>query len=359
MPATFHGSDLEKIVKAYGIAKEDLVSFSANVNPLGLPDSLLSHIKNHAEVVGAYPDRDYTVLKRAISDYTGADVDSIIVGSGATELISTSIEALSPKNVLVVGPTYSEYARKLKEKNAHIDIFHLEESEDFVFNTEGFCKAVKGHDLIMICNPNNPTATSLEADVISMICRVAAREGAFVFMDETYVEFTGDMEKYSGIKATAKHKNIAIIRGTSKFFACPGLRLGYMICTDRDHIKTMRKFMDPWSVNSLAATATGMFYDRDFMERTVSYIRKEMDKLRAALGSLPFYVYDSKVNFLLLRIEKEGVTSGEIFDYCVKRGMMIRDCSSFETLGDRHIRICVGQSEYNDKLISTLNNFFG
>lgn len=107
----FHGSDLEKIEQIYGIKKEEITSFSANVNPLGISPLLRKTLADHIDAISTYPDREYTSLRRCLSAYTGASPDHIIVGNGSTELISLFIQITHPKKALILGPTYSEYER--------------------------------------------------------------------------------------------------------------------------------------------------------------------------------------------------------------------------------------------------------
>ena len=109
----FHGSDLEKIEQIYGIKKEEITSFSANVNPLGISPLLRKTLADHIDAISTYPDREYTSLRRCLSAYTGASPDHIIVGNGSTELISLFIQITHPKKALILGPTYSEYEREI------------------------------------------------------------------------------------------------------------------------------------------------------------------------------------------------------------------------------------------------------
>ena len=96
----FHGSDLEKIEEIYHIKKEDITSFSANVNPLGISPMLRDTLSKHVDAISTYPDRDYTKLRKSICDYTGAEFDNIIVGNGSTELISLFIQTTQPQKAL-------------------------------------------------------------------------------------------------------------------------------------------------------------------------------------------------------------------------------------------------------------------
>ena len=117
----FHGSDLEKIEKIYHIKKEDIISFAANVNPLGVSPLLKRTLADKIDVITSYPDRQYTSLRQSIAGYCSCDADDILVGNGCTELISLFIQITAPKKTLLLGPTYSEYERDLKLEGSEID----------------------------------------------------------------------------------------------------------------------------------------------------------------------------------------------------------------------------------------------
>ena len=94
MPQTrsaFHGSDIEQIEKYYGIPKESIVKFGANVNPLGLSDAVRDALAEHLDIITSYPDREYKALRKAIAQYCGTDMDYVVTGNGSTELISLLI----------------------------------------------------------------------------------------------------------------------------------------------------------------------------------------------------------------------------------------------------------------------------
>ena len=134
----FHGSDLEKIEQVYGIKKEEIISFSANVNPLGISYRLKKELINHIDAITTYPDREYTSLRTAIASYVHDDFHHIIVGNGSTELISLVIQCIHPKSALLLGPTYSEYAHELRLSGSTFRYFNLKEENDFTFVENDF-----------------------------------------------------------------------------------------------------------------------------------------------------------------------------------------------------------------------------
>ena len=353
----FHGSDLEKIEQVYGINKEDIISFSANVNPLGVSFLLKETLANKIDAITTYPDREYTSLRQSISSYVNADMNHIIVGNGSTELISLFIQIQKPKKALLIGPTYSEYEREITLNGGRITYYRLEEEHDFVIDVNDF-KANLGSDtdLLIICNPNNPTSSVITHNDMRAILDDCKQRGIDVLIDETYVEFAPNINDITAIPFTEYYSNLFIIRGISKFFAAPGLRLGYGICGNEDLLKEINKRKNPWTINSLACIAGEiMFSDQTYIEKTRLLIQEERNRISKKLRNLQHIkIYEPSANFVLVRILKDDITSQDIFDSAIKKNLMIRDCSTFPFLDDHYIRFCFMLPEQNDQLLHVL-----
>lgn len=353
----FHGSDLEKIEKIYGIPKNQIISFGANVNPLGISEKMRKALCADIDVISRYPDREYVSLRKAIGYYTGAKPEYIMVGNGCTELISLFIKMLSPKRTLIIGPTYSEYERDIKLCRGNYQYFYLRECEDFSLNLSSLFHKLAHHvNLLIFCNPNNPTSTALSAETIRKILAYCQKRNIFVLIDETYAEFAPNIHSVSAIPLVDDFTNLMILRGTSKFFAAPGLRLGYGITSDSLLLLRMKSLQDPWSVNSVAeAAGKMMFTDRIYIQNTRRLIGLERARLKLEFSSWKsIQVYHSAANFFFIKILNPEVTSSQVFEHCIRRGMMIRDCSSFPGLDERFFRFCIMLPAQNDLLLAAL-----
>lgn len=353
----FHGSDLEKIEEIYGIKKEEIVSFSANVNPLGVSPLLRCALSEKIDAITTYPDREYTSLRKCIAAYCGTEYENVIVGNGSTELISLFIQIEHPKKALVIGPTYSEYEREIALGGGTTLYYPLKESDNFKLNVEDFLTHLnESIDLLVICNPNNPTSSSIRRGEMRHILDACKQHDIYVMVDETYVEFADDMEEISAVPLTNYYNNIVILRGTSKFFAAPGLRLGYAVTGNRDLIEAINTRKNPWTINSLAVVAgETMFRDREYIEQTKRLISSERARIFDLLKKNPdFKVYEPSGNFMLVRILKENVTSQVLFDRAIREKMMIRDCSTFPFLDNKYVRFCIMKREDNDRLLDCL-----
>ncbi len=353
----FHGSDLEKIEDAYGIRKEDITSFSANINPLGISTALRTSISEHIDAIQTYPDREYRELRKTIAAYCGTQFENIIVGNGSTELISLMIGTISPKKAMILGPSYSEYEREISLKGGTTVYYPLKEALDFHMDAADFCGHLNDDlDMLIICNPNNPTSTALSRSEMRTILDSCMQHGIFVMVDETYVEFTHPDEEISSVPLTDYYTNLTVLRGTSKFFAAPGLRLGYAVTGNTDLIRKVNASQNPWSISSIAEIAGRlMFRDTEYITRTSALIDSERTRLYRELASWDSVkVYEPKANFMLVRILKEHVTADELFDHCIRKGLMIRNCSTFPFLSSKYFRFCFMNPEDNDRLIAAL-----
>lgn len=353
----FHGSDLEQIEAAYGIKKEAIISFSANVNPLGISYKLRQSLTEHIDAITSYPDREYTQLRKCIGEYVHTDYHNILVGNGSTELISLVIQLLHPNKALIVGPTYSEYEHEVTLGGGRSHYFRLRESDDFNLDLSLLQEALNHDvDLLVLCNPNNPTSSQIQRDTMRIILDFCKEKSIFVMVDETYVEFSEEYDRITSIPLTEYYNNIIILRGISKFFAAPGLRLGYAICGNRQLLKQIDDKKNPWTINSLAAVAGEiMFQDEDYIQDTKELIGRERKRICSILDSCPSVrYYPPHGNFILVRILKEGLTSNDLFEAAIKKGLMIRDCSTFPFLDNKYIRFCFMKPEDNDALLKVL-----
>ena len=355
----FHGSDLEKIEQIYGIKKEDIVSFSANVNPLGASPLMKRELAHGLDVISSYPDREYTKLREVIAGYLQTVKEFILVGNGSTELITCFIRSVAPKKAMIIGPTYSEYERELSLDGGRSAYFALGENEDFRLDTSSLVSTLDSSiDMLIICNPNNPTSSAITVDDMRIILDRCRALGIFVLVDETYMEFAKEPEKYSAIPLTGEYDNLCLLRGVSKFFASPGLRLGYAICGNTRLMKEIAKNKDPWTVSSVAELAGQlMFADSEYIQSTKDLIFSERTRVTKALRDIPgLKVYEPIANFVLCRITKENVDADILFDKAIRNNMMIRNCSTFPFLDNTFFRICFMNPADNDRLLALIRD---
>ena len=179
-------------------------------------------------------------------------------------------------------------------------------------------------------------------------------------IDETYVEFAPDIDAISSMSLIGSYDNLMILRGVSKFYAAPGLRLGYGATSNRQFLQDLLLMQNPWSLNSLGAYAgEKMLQDQDYIQKTRELILSEREKMCDQISRIDgLTVYPAYANFVLVKIEKEGVTSADVFEFLIKQGLMVRDCSNFQELGGEYFRFCIMAPEDNKRLLQGIQDFF-
>ena len=214
-----------------------------------------------------------------------------------------------------------------------------------------------GYELLIICNPCNPTGFAFSKEQIREIVSTC---GCYVMIDETYVEFT-DTSKYSSTPLVDEFDNLFVIRGTSKFFSTPGIRLGYGLISNKKVKEAINKRLDLWNINVVASRMGEiMFVDDEFINETIEHMSKERDYLESELRFLPgVKVYNTYGNFVLCEIVDRRMTAEELRNELIPERIIIRDCASFDGLDEYFFRVCILKPEENILLISELKKIFG
>lgn len=350
----FHGSDIEKIAAQYHVLPENLLNFGVNANPLGLSTQVKTALSANIELITNYPDPAYRQLKNAISRYLDVDFNWILPANGTSELIYQIIRHFSPQNAILYTPTYSEYAHEVKKQGGEISELPLAAENNFEFPFQLYHSLLDSADFVLLCNPNNPTATLLSADELSPLIAAAHQKKIPFVIDETYIEFTDHPQIYSAVSLLKQFDNLIVLRGFSKFFAAPGLRLGYGLLAN-SAIKSQLENNYPWGVHVLAALAGQLFLEDDqYIAASQNYLVAERQRIFDVLSQCPdLTVYPSKINFFLVRLHHHNAT--ELFLYLLRQGLLIRNFH--DEIGPGFFRFCMLGKEDNTKLLTALQNF--
>ena len=243
-----HGGNIYRLKREDGV---EVLDYSSNINPLGVPESFKKAVIENFEALEKYPDIDYVELRQSIANYNSCSIDNVVVGNGATEVLFLYMKAVKAKKVLIIAPTFAEYERAAKAAGRDVKFFPL--SKDFSLNENLLMDFITDEDVVVMCNPNNPTGKFQDLDKIKRIANFLERKNKKLFVDEAFIEFVdGWKDKTSFL---LKHKNIFILRALTKFFALPGVRLGYGLTFDEAILEEIRNIREPWSVNGVAESA--------------------------------------------------------------------------------------------------------
>ena len=247
-----HGGDIKSVIRENNL--NEIMDFSANINPYGLSSNIKNAILADLDNIIHYPQPNAEDLRKKIGETYNIADDKIIVGNGAVEIIYTLCHILKPKNVLIVSPGFSEYERAARSAGADIHYAMLDEKLDFNSPMRDIIVNIKGNDLLFIGNPNNPTGTLYMLEDMELLIEHAENNGCFVVVDESFMDFIKTSEAFSVLPLVEKYHNLLVLHSLTKFYAIPGLRLGFA-ATDHEVLDPLYAAKDIWNVNSLAQAA--------------------------------------------------------------------------------------------------------
>lgn len=326
------------------------LDFSANINPLGTPEGVIQAVKDSLSLLERYPDPYCRELVQAISAYENVPKQYILCGSGAAELIFAYCSALKPKKALLLAPTFCEYENALRSEGCEVETFFLQGHDDFAL-TESFLPFLKETDaeLLMLCNPNNPTGLPVDRNLMKEICSLCRERGIRLFVDECFLELTKDGAQLSLIEKLSQYPNLLILKAFTKSYGMAGLRLGYCLSADSTLFTAMSRQTQPWNV-SIPAQKAGVaaLKEASFLEAACQIIHTQRPRLMEALKNLGLHVIPSQTNFILFSCERE------LSAPLLEKGIQLRKCDNYPGLGPGWYRIAVKRPEENDRLINAM-----
>lgn len=333
-----------------GSFNNGLIDFSSNINPLGIPQTVKRMLQKEFGRSLHYPDPDARSLKNIMAQYWNIPKSNILLGNGSVELIYLILSVIRPKTVMVPMPTFSEYERAAKAVGSRIRFLPLREDEGFKPSISSRVKV----DLLFLCNPNNPTG--------NIILRSRKDTGNISYkmlvVDEAFMDFLPDQRRYTFMSHAVKEKNVIVLRTFTKFFAIPGLRLGYLIA-HKDIVNKLQRKLPPWNTNALAQLAAELLLkERGYIDKTYRLVYKEREFLLGRLRRMKgIDAFNTQANFILLKINR--LTAAHVAKALKQRGILVRDCSNFRNLTNNCIRVAVRSHRENRLLLNALETVCG
>ena len=345
-----HGANVDNMAKKFGKNENDIIDFSSNVNPHIISD-LGKYVLEGLEKSRSYPDINYTNLRNNISDYIKVDSELIIPGNGATEIIYLLMKSIK-RRLAILNPTFSEYGRGAKLNNLEIIDFHLKEENNFSIDLDEIQKNMDKFDSLFVCNPNNPNGKVKD---LNELLDLMIENDKLLIVDETFMEFVGEEEKYSLINKIEQTPNLFILKAVTKFFGMPGLRLGYGVTSNKQIINNIYEYKEPWTINSFAENLSNyLFKDKEYINGSKDYYINERKFMLEELRKISrLKVYDTDTNFVLIKLDDDEANSLklELFE---KYNILIRDASNIIGLDKSYIRVAIKSHNDNKVLIESL-----
>ena len=354
MPLVAHGGDIFGAAQRLGVSASRLIDFSANINPLGLSPKAYRRLRRELHCVRHYPDQRQEELRQLIASQAAIDPECIVFGNGATQLLHLIPRCLKPRKALLIAPGFAEYHPALEAVQCSIREFRLRPEDSFRLKAVPFLSIVKKErpDVILLANPNNPTGTVIPHPVLLEITACCRREATHFIVDESFIEFTREI---SLAKRAVEEPRLIVVRSLTKFYALPGLRIGYVVA----HPSVARRLgrsIEPWSVNTLAlAAAAESIKDSAYRKRTLALVASERKYLLAGLQNLGWLEpFPPQTNFVLARIKSRGISGDTLRQKLENVHLLIRDSRGFRGLGSQYVRFAVRTHKENKCLLSAL-----
>lgn len=347
---------MHRAAQALHIPVEQILDFSASINPLGPPAGVFRVIRSALKQIVHYPDPDCWQLRQLLSQQCRVDPDMILVGNGSTELIHLVPRALAIKSALIVGPTFEEYARALMDAGGTVQYVHARREGRFRPPVKEILQELSAKrmriDAIFLCNPNNPTGQVLSQSAMRELAEVMERRQGWLIVDEAFIDYC---QTQSVISMLRKCPRLIVLRSLTKFYAMPGLRIGYVVGASKV-IDRLKDRQPPWSVNSLAQEVScAVLRDRAYAVASCAFMEKERSRFMKGLRSLPgVRVYPSAASFVLIELP-EWSSACMMTDQLASMRLLVRNCSALPGLTSQMIRVAVRTVKENRRLMTALD----
>ena len=288
-----------------------------------------------------YPDDNYTQLKEAIVNYIGCKIENISVGNGSSELLDLCVKTFVDTNELILSldPTFAMYSIYAKIVNSRY--IGAGEGNDFTINVDDIIKSIEENDpkLTIICNPNNPTGTTIKRDDV---LRIVKSTDNVVIVDEAYMEFSNE----SVVDEIENYDNLIVVKTMSKAFSMAGIRTGYLIANE-ELVKTIEKVRPPYNLNSISALlATKALKQKDKMLSYVENLKVEREKIYEKLIDMGVKAYKSGANFVFFSSKVDNLA-----EKLIDNDVLIR---KFGGKLDNYYRVTVGSPKENEAFLNAM-----
>lgn len=353
-----HGGNVYAAARELKRSIDSLLDFSASINPLGPSPHAVRALKQSIALIGHYPDPDCAALKTALASHLSMPRASITVGNGSSELIYALPRTLNTRHALIVGPTFSSYASSVKLAGGACSFLYACRTENYRPPLEQVLRSIragrrKGRpiDTVFVCNPNSPTGQACDIPLLTEVIHAVMRAGVWLVLDETFIEYCPGQSMLKHLPACSR---LVILRSFTKFYALPGIRVGYAVAS-RQVTADLQRHLPAWSVNSAAqSAAAAALRDRKHAERSFTYMvdaRKLF--LRQLSGVRGVTMLPTHCNFLLLEFASAPIRFAMIRSLR-REGILVRDCSNVPGLTPRSIRVAIRSRADNHRFVSAI-----
>ena len=343
-----HGGEIQSAALRLGVPSAQVLDASASLvswTPCFSARELTRGLRD-------YPDRQHHQLVGLIARIHGLEASAVLPGNGAAELFTwVARDAAAFGISSLPAPGFADYSRALACWQGGLNQHSLGLEWDAAF-PQPF-PSLPEADVLWICNPHNPTGQLWSRASLEPLLQ----RYRLVICDEAFLSLVPDGEQQSLIPFVSEHPNLVVIRSLTKLYGIAGLRLGYAIAQP-ERLQRWAQWRDPWPVNGIATAvaeqllASPAKYQR-WCRRAQSWVAKEGAWMQRKLAQLPGITpMPSAANFLLIQADQSLVPLREAVEQ--RHRILLRDCRSFEGLGECWLRIGLQSRRNNRRIIRAL-----
>jgi threonine-phosphate decarboxylase len=349
-----HGGNVHAFARERSLPLQEVLDFSASINPLGWPRGARAAYKHALSLTVHYPEPYAETLTTSLAQYHGLAPGHFVVGNGSTQLIYLLARALKSRHTLLVSPTFSEHALAFRRAGTQVSQFILRPPLFALTIKELLSALAKGVDTLIVTNPNSPTGALVPKETMQETVQACRRLGVRLVVDETFVDWS---EEESLKMLAQRQRHLFILRSLTKFFATPGLRIGYVIAHQKN-IQLLRSQLEPWSVNTVAQAVAGACVENlPFVQQSRTFMRRERQWVEQQLLAMTgIEIFPTAANFFLVRIAKPKLTAADVAQRLAASNILIRDCRNFAGLGKQFFRVAIRRRAENKRLLAALRD---
>lgn len=356
-----HGGDRKTAAEQFGQPIAEMMDYSANMNAAGPPPGLLDYLAECLPQIVHYPDPGHRRLRGLLAERNQCTGEQLVIGNGAAECMALLLLALRPAVVGLVEPCFSEYAQLSSQYGSKIMRIYGRQELAYRADVEEICQLIPQVNLLFLGQPNNPNGVQYIFNDLKRIADTANAHKVILVIDEAFTDFIPLSQRVSLQGELERYTNIIIVRSMTKFYAIPGLRLGYTISSP-ELAARLRSQQVTWSVNTLAQAAGEWCLehaaDTDYEQQTIARNIKQREYLHERLTQMGCAVCPGEANYLLVELPEPW--EAETFQMAMgQKGILVRSCAMYPGLSSRHIRVAVKDQEHNVQLLACWQQIFG
>lgn len=330
------------------------IDFGVNYAPFKVSDEVFKGIKINSKLLLLYPSYHGNSVIKQLATFLDLRKEKVMVANGSTEIFFLIPEVFKFRSALLFIPSFWEYEFTISLNKIRKYFIKLPLGNNFEFNINEFEQKIKEVDCIYLCNPNNPTSSYIEKEIL--IPLIKKYKDKMFIVDETYLLFSKEYNKKTLNRVATEYNNLIVVSSLSKILGIGGIRLGFCI-SSKKNIELLKENRNPYSLNIIAELILKrILKELKYLNKTRKFISKEKIRVYNEIKKITWLTpFKPEANFMLIKIVNSKITLTILEDYLKKYKIKIRRGDIFKGLSDKYFRICIKTPKENNLLIKSLN----